>query len=166
MDEFTALAYYRTRGLEVVIARLFNTVGPRQTDAYGMVIPRLVKQALKNEPLTVYGDGSQTRTFTYVEDVICALMGLMASEDANGEVYNIGGTEEISIHELAQRVIEISSSKSTIQHIPYEEAFEKDFEDMQRRVPSIKKINDAIGFQPKTGLDDILKRVIQAYGMP
>ncbi len=162
MDEFTALAYHRTKGLPVVIARLFNTVGPRQTGAYGMVIPRFVEQALNNEPLTIYGDGKQTRTFTYVEDVVTALIGLMDCESATGEVFNIGGTEEISIQELAQRIINLSGSASQIQHIPYEEAFEKDFEDMQRRVPSIKKIDAAIGFTPRTDLETILSKVISA----
>ena len=161
MDEFSALAYYRTMGLKVVIARLFNTVGPRQTGAYGMVIPRFVSQALKHKPLTVYGDGKQTRTFSYVKDVVEALMSLIQTEAAVGEVFNIGGTEEISIRLLAQKIIETSASKSTIQLIPYEEAFEKDFEDMQRRVPGIDKIRKVVGFQPRTDLDTILTRVIE-----
>jgi UDP-glucose 4-epimerase len=162
MDEFTALAYHRTKNLKVVIARLFNTVGPRQTGAYGMVIPRLVTQAISNEPLTIYGDGLQTRTFTYVADVVQALMGLMQTDETNGEVFNIGGTEEISIQNLAKRIIAISGSTSKISYIPYEEAFEADFEDMQRRVPSIEKIRSAIGFEPNTGLNDILSLIIQA----
>jgi len=161
MDEFSALAYYRTMGLKVVIARLFNTVGPRQTGAYGMVIPRFVSQALKHKPLTVYGDGKQTRTFSYVKDVVEALMSLIQTEAAVGEVFNIGGTEEISIRLLAEKIIETSASKSTIQLIPYEEAFEKDFEDMQRRVPGIDKIRKVVGFQPRTDLDTILTRVIE-----
>jgi len=160
MDEFMALAYHRTNGLEVVIARLFNTVGPKQTGAYGMVIPRLVGQALNGQPLTVYGDGKQTRTFTYVKDVVDALMGLMASLKATGEVLNVGGTEEISIEDLAKRIIAMTGSDSRIEYIPYEVAFEKDFEDMQRRVPDIQKIKDYIGFEPKTDLDGILKSVI------
>lgn len=160
MDEFMALAYHRTNGLEVIIARLFNTVGPRQTGAYGMVIPRLVGQALKGEPLTVYGDGKQTRTFTYVKDVVDALMGLMASPKATAEVFNVGGTEEISIEALAKKIIAMTGSDSNIVYIPYEVAFEKDFEDMQRRVPGIQKIKDYIGFEPKTDLDGILKSVI------
>lgn len=162
MDEFTALAYHRTRGLEVVIARLFNTVGPRQTGTYGMVIPRFIRQAINNEPLTIYGNGNQTRTFTYVVDVVKALIGLIATDTTLGEVYNIGGTEEISILDLANRIIKLSGSQSTIKHIPYEEAFEKDFEDMQRRVPGIDKIHSAIGFIPRTGLDDILQRIIDS----
>lgn len=162
MDEFTALAYHRTRGLDVVIARLFNTVGPRQTGAYGMVIPRLVRQALRNQPLTVYGDGTQTRTFTYVKDVVGALMGLMDGGAATtGEVFNIGGTEEIAIIALARRIIREADSASEIELIPYEQAYEKDFEDMQRRVPSIDKIRDAIGFVPRTPLEAIIRHVIR-----
>ncbi len=161
MDEFSALAYYRTMGLKVVIARLFNTVGPRQTGAYGMVVPRFVSQALKHKPLTVYGDGKQTRTFSYVEDVVEALASLTQTEAAVGEVFNIGGTEEISMRLLAEKIIETTASKSTIQLIPYEEAFEKDFEDMQRRVPGIDKIREVVGFQPRTDLDTILARVIE-----
>jgi UDP-glucose 4-epimerase len=162
MDEFTALAYHRTRGLEVIIARLFNTVGPRQTGAYGMVIPRFVEQALLGKPLTVYGDGTQTRTFTCVADVVRALRGLMESNNTIGEVFNIGGTEEIAIFDLARRIIELTGSSSKIQKIPYEEAFEKDFEDMQRRVPGIEKIQSAIGFEPNTSINSILTKVIDS----
>ncbi len=161
MDEFTALAYYRTKGLNVIIARLFNTVGPRQTGAYGMVIPRFVASALKNEPLEVHGDGSQTRTFTYVKDVVKALMGLIAHDNAVGEVFNVGGLHEITIADLARKIIQISGSKSTIQFIPYDEIFGKDFEDMQRRVPGIEKIERLIGFRPQTDLDAILEYVIE-----
>ncbi len=160
MDEFTALAYFRTKGLKVIVARLFNTVGPRQTGAYGMVIPRFAEQALTHEPLTVYGDGNQTRTFTYVKDVVKALIALMENEETPGEVFNIGGTEEITILELAQKIIRASGSASAIERIPYSEAFEKDFEDMQRRVPGIEKIKTAVGFEPETDLDTILERVI------
>jgi len=163
MDEFTALAYYRTKGLQVIIARLFNTVGPRQTGAYGMVIPRLTTQALRNEPLTVYGDGLQTRTFTYVKDVVEAFMALPEHENAFGEVFNIGGTEEISILDLAKKIVEMTGSASTIQLIPYEEAFEKDFEDMRRRVPSIEKLKNMLGFKPGNGLEPILENVIRYY---
>ncbi|MCD6137426.1 MAG: GDP-mannose 4,6-dehydratase [Deltaproteobacteria bacterium] len=161
MDEFMALAYHRTNGLDVVIARLFNTVGPRQTGAYGMVIPRFVGQALEGKALTVYGDGKQTRTFTYVKDVVDALMGLMASPDATGQVFNVGGTEEISIDSLARKIIAMTGSDSTIEYIPYDVAFAKDFEDMRRRVPSIQKIKDCIGFEPKTDLNGILENVIK-----
>jgi UDP-glucose 4-epimerase len=160
MDEFTALAYHRTKGLEVIIARLFNTVGPRQTGAYGMVIPRLVEQALCNRPLTVYGDGMQTRTFTYVKDVVKALMGLMTEEKSVGEVFNVGGTEEITIYALAEKIIALSGSCSKIELIAYEEVYEKDFEDMQRRVPGIEKIRNLIGFKPCTDLDTIILKVI------
>ena len=160
MDEFMGLSYHRTHGLEVVITRLFNTVGPRQSEAYGMVVPRLVGQALRGEPLTIYGTGKQTRTFTYVKDVVNALMGLMESPEAMGEVFNIGGTEEISIEDLAKRIIAKTGSRSKIDYIPYEVAFEKDFEDMERRVPGVEKIRQCIGFEPKTDLDGILENVI------
>ena len=160
MDEFTALAYHRTKGLEVTIARLFNTVGPRQTGTYGMVIPRLVEQALCNRPLTVYGDGMQTRTFTYVKDVVLALMGLMEKEKSVGEVFNVGGTEEITIYALAEKIITLTRSCSKIELIAYEEVYEKDFEDMQRRVPGIEKIRNLIGFEPCTDLDTIILKVI------
>lgn len=163
MDEFTALAYYRTKGLAVVIARLFNTVGPRQTGTYGMVLPRFVSQALKNEPLLVYGDGRQTRTFTYVKDVVQGLMALMDSEQTSGDVFNIGGTEEITILALAEKIIQATGSQSPIKTIPYDQAFEKDFEDMKRRVPGIDKIRNAVGFQPKTDLDTILSQVISYF---
>lgn len=162
MDEFLALAYFRTNGLPVVIARLFNTVGPRQTGAYGMVIPRLTSQALANEPLTVYGDGTQTRTFTYVKDVVEALMGLMDHPGAAGELVNVGGTEEISIRNLADRIIKVTNSRSEVKLIPYDEAFPPDFEDMQRRVPGIEKIHRAIGFAPEADFDTILQTVIDA----
>lgn len=160
LDEFTALAYHRTKGLEVVVARLFNTVGPRQTGAYGMVIPRFVDQALNNEPITVYGDGQQTRTFTYVKDVVFALRALLDTESAYGEVFNVGGTREISIQELAEIIIQMTGSSSEIQYIPYEEAFEKDFEDMHRRVPGIEKIQKATGFAPETDLEEMLRKII------
>lgn len=160
MDEFMSLAYFRTTGLPVTIARLFNTVGPRQTGTYGMVIPRFVSQALRNEPLKVYGDGSQTRTFTYVKDVVWALMRLIKKDEAFGQVYNIGGIEEVSILDLAKRIIEACNCQSEIELIPYEKAFGKDFEDMQRRVPGIDKIKQLIGFDPQTPLDAILTKVI------
>lgn len=161
MDEFTALAYYRTKGLKIIIARLFNTIGPRQTGTYGMVVPRLVEQALKNEDLTVYGDGSQTRTFTDVRDVVRALIALTESEAAVGEVFNVGGTQEISILELAEKIIRETGSSSSVRFIQYSEAFEKDFEDMQRRVPGIEKIRQTVGFEPENNLDAILRRVIR-----
>jgi UDP-glucose 4-epimerase len=160
MDEFMSLAYYRTTGLPVSVVRLFNTVGPRQTGTYGMVIPRLVSQALKNKPLTVYGDGTQTRTFTYVKDVVWALIKLMENDDAFGEVFNVGGTQEVSILELANKIVTLTHSASEIQLIPYDDVFGKDFEDMQRRVPSVEKLNNLVGFDPKTSLDAILTKVI------
>jgi len=160
MDEFMALAYHRTNGLETVVTRLFNTVGPRQTGAYGMVIPRFVGQAMRGEALTVYGDGKQTRTFTYVKDVVEALMGLMACAEATGEVLNVGGTEEISIEALARRVLALTGSQSEMDYIPYDVAFEKDFEDMQRRVPDIQKIKRCIDFDPRTDLNAIITSVI------
>jgi UDP-glucose 4-epimerase len=161
MDEFTALAHYRTNGLEVIITRLFNTVGPRQTGAYGMVIPSFVAQSLKNEPITVFGDGTQTRTFTYVKDVVAALIKLMESDQAIGEVINVGGLEEISMLDLAKKIIDMTGSTSTIQLIPYAEAFGKDFEDMQRRVPSTEKLEQVTGFAPDKSLDYILSKVIE-----
>ena len=160
MDEFMALAYFRTTGLKVTVVRLFNTVGPRQTGTYGMVIPRFVSQALKNEPVTVYGDGSQTRTFTYVKDVVWALKKLIENEQSFGRVFNIGGTEEVSIINLARRIVDAANSSSEIKLVPYHVAFGKDFEDMQRRVPSIEKLRGLIGFEPKTPLDAILTEVI------
>jgi UDP-glucose 4-epimerase len=160
MDEFMSLAYFRTTGLQVTIARLFNTVGPRQTGSYGMVIPRLVGQALRNEPLTIYGDGTQTRTFTDVRDVVWAFMRMVEQEAACGEVFNVGGLEEVSILELARRIVTLTGSSSQLQLIPYDQAFGKDFEDMQRRVPGIEKIGKLIGFHPKTNLDAILTRVV------
>ncbi|MBT8341256.1 MAG: NAD-dependent epimerase/dehydratase family protein [Desulfatitalea sp.] len=161
MDEFMALAYFRTTGLQVTVARLFNTVGPRQTGSYGMVIPRLVKQALRNEPLTVYGDGNQTRTFTDVSDVVWAFMRMVENKEAFGQVFNVGGIEEVSILNLAKRIIEACGSSSQIQFIPYDKAFGKDFEDMQRRVPGIEKIANLTGFDPKADLDVILTKVIR-----
>ncbi len=160
MDEFTALAYYRTKGLKVSIARLFNTIGPRQTGTYGMVVPRFVGQALRGEPLTVYGDGTQTRTFTGVKDVVKAFRGLMENEGAFGEVFNIGGTEEITILDLAKKIIDITDSQSEIEMIPYEVAYEADFEDMERRVPDIEKISQIIDFKPNDNLDDIIRKIV------
>ncbi len=162
MDEFTALAYYRTNGLKAVVTRLFNTVGPRQTGAYGMVIPRFVDQALAGVPLTIYGDGSQTRTFTYVKDVVKAFTLLMETDAAVGVVFNVGGVEEITIRALAEKIIAMTGSASVIEFIPYEKAFGKDFEDMMRRVPGMEKIRNIIGYEPETPLDEILRRIINA----
>jgi UDP-glucose 4-epimerase len=162
MDEFTALAYFRTQGLKVTVARLFNTIGPRQTGAYGMVVPRFISQAIKNDPLTVYGDGNQTRTFTDVKDVVYAFMKMVENEQSFGEVFNLGGVEEITILDLAQKIITLTESRSKIILVPYEEAFGADFEDMLRRVPSVDKAERLIGFQPNGQLDSILKRIISS----
>ena len=160
IDEFLALAYYRERKLPVIICRLFNTVGPRQTGAYGMVIPRLVRQALKNEPITVYGDGSQTRTFTDVHEVVWALRHAVLETSAEGEVFNIGGTEEISILNLAKMVKSLTESDSEIKFIPFDEAYDKNFEDMGRRAPDIEKARRIIGFNPQCRMEDILRKII------
>jgi UDP-glucose 4-epimerase len=160
LDEFLALAYHRERGLPTVVARFFNTVGPRQTGRYGMVIPRFVRAALRNEPLEVYGDGQQTRCFTYVGDTVAALVGLLGHRDAVGQIYNIGNPEEVTIAELARRVIALAESDSPIVTVPYDQAYEAGFEDMRRRVPSIEKIHALTGFQPTLALDEILLRVI------
>ena len=165
MDEFTALAYHRTKKLSVILIRLFNTVGPRQTGSYGMVIPRFVQQALRNETITVYGDGTQTRTFTYVEDVVEAIIKLAECPDAIGDVTNIGGSEEVAIKDLAERVKKVSCSASEIKFIPYDEAYTKDFEDMQRRVPSLAKIEKLINWKSTTSLDNILEKVIEFHQM-
>jgi UDP-glucose 4-epimerase len=161
MDEFLALAYYRTNQLPVIIARFFNTVGPRQTGQYGMVVPRFVGQALRNEPITVYGDGNQTRNFTYVEDVVRGIIGLMDEPKAVGETFNIGGEGEISMNELAQRIKAITHSSSPITHVPYNEAFQEGFEDMERRVPDITKIKNLIGYKNTHSLDGILTKVVE-----
>ncbi len=163
IDEFLGLAFNRQFGLPVIIVRLFNTVGPRQTGRYGMVVPRFVRQALANEDITVYGDGSQSRCFADVSDVVEAIYKLIFHPQAVGEVYNIGSTQEVTILDLAKRVIDLSGSQSKIVCIPYDQAYEPGFEDMQRRVPSIEKIQRLIGFSPRYKLDDILQRVIE-YG--
>lgn len=160
IDEFLALAYHKEKGLPVVVVRLFNTVGPRQTGHYGMVIPSFVRQALGGHPITVYGDGSQSRCFGYVCDVIGALLSLMDHPDTPGEVFNIGSTEETTILELAQRVKALTESSSPIVMVPYTEAYEEGFEDMPRRVPDTSKIRALIGYAPTTTLDQILESVI------
>src|SRR4026209_253633 len=160
IDEFLALAYWREKKLPTIVVRLFNTVGPRQTGQYGMVIPTFVKQALSERPITVYGDGKQSRCFGYVGDVVGALVNLMDHDDAVGQVFNIGSNQEISILELAQRVKELTQSDSEIVFIPYDEAYEEGFEDMQRRVPDITKVSGLVGFRPEMSLDGILKTVI------
>ena len=156
IDEFLALAYYKEKKLPVIIVRLFNTVGPRQTGRYGMVVPRFVQQALSGQPITVYGDGKQTRTFTHVKDAIGAILKLVECPEAVGQIFNIGGREEIAIEILALRVKELLHSPSPIVYIPYEQAYEEGFEDMRKRVPDIGKIESLIGYEPKCGLRDII----------
>ena len=163
IDEFLALAYWREKKLPTIVVRLFNTVGPRQTGQYGMVIPTFVKQALAGRPLTVYGDGKQTRCFGYVGDVVGALIKLMDNPASVGQVFNIGSNEEVTILELAERVKELTSSESEITFVPYDEAYEEGFEDMPRRVPDISKINAHVGFQPEMKLDGILQSVINFH---
>jgi UDP-glucose 4-epimerase len=161
MDEFLALAYYRTKQLPIIIARFFNTVGPRQTGQYGMVIPRFVGQALRNEPITVYGEGTQTRNFTYVEDVVLGIIALIDEPKAVGEIFNIGGNGEISMNDLAARVKTLTGSASQIRHIPYDQAYQEGFEDMERRVPDIAKVEKLIGYKNTHDLDRILAKVIE-----
>ena len=163
LDEFLALAYWKEKKLPVVVVRLFNTVGPRQTGQYGMVLPTFVRQALAGQPITVYGDGTQSRSFTYVADVVGALIKLAHEPRAVGEVFNIGNTEEVSIGTLALRVKALSGSESPIQLIPYDEAYEAGFEDMPRRVPDISKVNALVGYEPQMGLDDIIRTVIEHF---
>lgn len=158
MDEFLALAYARERGLPVVIVRLFNTVGPRQTGRYGMVLPRFITAARVNEPLRVFGDGKQSRCFCYVLDTVEALLRLQEAEAARGGVFNIGGGEEISIMELAKLVVTTLDSKSTIQLVPYAEAYAPGFDDMRRRKPVVEKLARVTGFEPRTTLVEIIRR--------
>jgi nucleoside-diphosphate-sugar epimerase len=160
VDEILAFAYHRERGLPVVIVRLFNTVGPRQTGAYGMVLPRFVSQALAGEPLTVYGDGRQSRCLCHVTDVVEALLQLAEEPEAEGQVFNVGSTEEVTILELADRVIRAADSPSTARLVPYEEAFPRGFEDMRRRVPDISRVRSRIGWEPRHTLDDIIREVV------
>lgn len=156
LDEFLGLAYSREKGVPVTILRLFNTVGPRQTGQYGMVVPRFVVQALKGEAITVYGDGTQTRTFTHVKDVIDAMLKIAFHPDSAGEIFNIGGDEEISVSDLAKRTKELLNSPSRIIFIPYEEAYEVGFEDLKRRVPDISKIQRWVRYKPKYTIDEII----------
>ncbi|HMF91683.1 MAG TPA: SDR family NAD(P)-dependent oxidoreductase [Candidatus Angelobacter sp.] len=163
IDEFLAVAYWREKRVPTVIARLFNVVGPRQTGRYGMVIPSLVKQALTGDDMTVYGDGSQKRCFTHVDDAVSALMSLAENPEANGEVYNIGSVEEISILELAEKIRKITASESRIVLVPYERAYKEGFEDMMRRVPDLTKISRAIGYHPSMDLDEILLNTVRYH---
>lgn len=160
IDEFLALAYYHERGLPTVTFRLFNTVGPRQTGRYGMVIPRLVSQALSGRPLTVYGDGQQRRCFCHVADTVEALAGMAEAEGAYGRVFNVGSQEEISIFDLAERIIEHTNSDSEIVFVPYEEAYERGFEDMERRIPDLTRIGEMLGWNTTRNLDQIITDVV------
>jgi UDP-glucose 4-epimerase len=163
IDEFLAIAYWKEKRLPTVVGRLFNTVGPRQTGQYGMVVPTFVKQALAGKPITVFGDGSQTRCFTHVRDVARALAMLMEKEQAFGQVYNLGNDSEISIRDLARNVREICGSKSDIVCVPYDQAYEAGFEDMERRVPSLDKVHGLLGWRPSIGLPQILNDVVQHF---
>jgi UDP-glucose 4-epimerase len=161
LDEFLAIAYWKERKLPTVVGRLFNTVGPRQTGRYGMVIPNFVRQALADQPITVHGDGRQSRCFCHVRDVVDALADLMERDDVYGEIFNIGSTEEVSIMSLAEQVRSRTGSDSEIVTIPYDEAYEEGFEDMQRRVPDVSKISERIGWQPTRDLTLILDDIVE-----
>jgi UDP-glucose 4-epimerase len=160
IDEILAYTYWKEKGLETVIVRLFNTVGPRQTGHYGMVIPRFVNQAVRGEHLTVYGDGTQTRCFCYVGDIVTALVQLSEHREAFGRVFNLGGSEEISMLELAERIIRLADSESRIRFVPYQEAYEEGFEDMARRVPDVSRARGLVRFEPRVELDDVIRMVI------
>ena len=160
IDEFLALAYYREHNLPVVVVRLFNTVGPRQTGRYGMVIPRFVQQALAGEPITVYGDGTQTRSFGHVLDVVNALRALMNEPAAAGRVFNVGNDQEITIADLARLIVKKAQSTSELRFIPFEEAYDENFEDLQRRVPDLSRIRALIDFNPQLGIEEIVEQVI------
>lgn len=163
LDEFLALAYFKEKKLPIVIVRLFNTCGPRQTGRYGMVVPRFIKQALSGRPITVYGDGTQTRCFTYVKDAVKALIALMKCEEAVGGIFNLGNPKSISINELAKRVKRLAKSGSRIEHIPYEKAYDKGFEDMMHRHPDVAKIRKAVNFRPETDIDEIILKTIEYF---
>lgn len=163
LDEFLALAYFDEKKLPVVIGRLFNTVGPRQTGQYGMVLPTFVQSALLGKPITVYGDGTQTRSFAHVNDVVGAIAKLMEEPAAEGDVFNVGNDAEVAINDLAQKVKEMTGSRSEIEHIPYEKAYGPGFEDMERRCPNIEKIKKLIGFEPSYDLEAIIQSVIDYF---
>jgi len=163
IDEFLGQAFHQQYGLHVVTGRFFNTIGPRQTGRYGMVVPRFVQWALKNEPIQIYGTGAQTRCFCCVEDLVDAIIALMDCEAAAGRVFNIGSTEEISMEALADRIIRITGSRSAKQFVPYVVAYGRPIEDMMRRVPGTERIKEAIGWQPKTSLDDTLRTIVECY---
>ena len=159
VDEVLAFAYWREQELPTIVARFFNTVGPRQTGAYGMVIPRFVTQALRNEDITIYGDGKQSRCFGNVEDVVNGVIALADEPRAVGNVFNLGATEEITIEQLARRIIQLTKSKSKVKFVPYDQAYESGFEDMRRRVPDISKAADLVGFRPRITLHETIRRV-------
>jgi UDP-glucose 4-epimerase len=163
LDEFLALAYWKEHQAPVVVVRLFNTVGPRQSSRYGMVLPNFVKWALQGAPITIHGDGSQTRSFTWVGDVVSAMLALVQEPKAVGEVFNIGNGAEVSIRELAERVIAMTDSASTLRFVPYAQAFDASFEDMARRVPDITKIHRYVGYRPKVHLNEIIERVVEFW---
>ena len=163
IDEFLALAYYKERDLPVIIVRFFNTVGPRQTGQYGMVLPSFVRQALSGEPITVFGDGTQSRSFTYVGDVVDCLMKLVNEPKAVGQVFNIGNKEEVTILKLAEIVKSLTGSASPIEFVPYDKAYEEGFEDMPRRVPDLTKVTQLVGYEPKVQLNEIITRVIEYF---
>ncbi len=163
IDEFLGQAFYQQYGLGVVSARFFNTIGPRQTGRYGMVVPRFVQWALKDEPLQIYGTGRQTRCFCYIEDLVDAVVALMRCEQAAGRVFNVGCSEEITIEALADKVIEVTGSRSRKEFIPYDVAYGRPIEDMMRRVPSLERIRETIGWQPKTSLDQTLQIIVEHY---
>lgn len=168
LDEWLALAYHREKGVPVIIARFFNTVGPRQTGQYGMVVPTFVTQALQGEPITVFGDGRQSRCFGHVNDAVEAVIRLLAEPDAVGEAFNIGTDQEVTMNELAERVRRAAESDSPIVHVPYDEAYAEGFEDMQRRVPDVSKLQRTIGYAPSTDLDQIIADVVaeKSAGLP
>ena len=160
IDEILSYTYWREKGLEVVIVRLFNTVGPRQTGSHGMVLPRFIHQALRGLPITIYGDGLQTRCFCHVSDVVDGLVALSDHPEAFGKVFNLGGNEEISMSDLARRIIKLVGSESELEYIPYDTAYEEGFEDMERRVPDTTRARQLVGFRPSMDLDDIVKSVL------
>jgi len=163
LDEFLALAYYHERQMPVTVVRLFNTVGPRQTGHYGMVVPTLVQQAMTGKPMTVYGDGSQSRCFGFVKDVVRALVALMERPEAAGQIYNIGASTEISILDLAKRVKEITGSRSPIVLVPYADAYDSGYQDMPRRIPDTSKLRKLVGFAPTTDIDEIVDSVMRSF---
>ena len=163
IDEFLALAYYKERGLPVIIVRFFNTVGPRQTGQYGMVLPSFVQQALSGAPITVFGDGTQSRSFTYVGDVVECLLKLINEPKAIGQVFNIGNKEEVTILKLAEIVKSLTGSASPIEFVPYDKAYEEGFEDMPRRVPDLTKVSQLVGYEPKVQLNEIITKVIDYF---